>query len=112
MRREIWGYRRIEREEGSSLPGEIAPEVYAAEMEQAAKLMDWKGKWKGRGQWDENGWKRGLGMAIHTWTGRAGAGTCTIKVQPDGSVQTFANDVALPVWRAAATRDGEETIVQ
>jgi xanthine dehydrogenase YagR molybdenum-binding subunit len=75
---------------GSSLPGEIAPEVYAAEMEQAAKLMDWKGKWKGRGQWDDNGWKRGLGMAIHTWTGRAGAGTCTIKVQPDGSVQTFA----------------------
>ena len=75
---------------GSSLPGEIAPEVYAAEMEQAAGLMDWKGKWKGRGKWDEGGWKRGLGMALHTWAGRAGNGTCTLKVHPDGTVQTFA----------------------
>jgi hypothetical protein len=27
----------------------------------------------------------------------------------DGSVQTFANEIALSVWRAAATRAGGET---
>ncbi|HVJ66565.1 MAG TPA: molybdopterin cofactor-binding domain-containing protein, partial [Caulifigura sp.] len=75
---------------GSSLPKEMAPELYAAEMAKAAELMDWKGKWKGRGKWDDNGWKRGLGMSIHTWAGRAGNGTCTIKVHPDGTVETFA----------------------
>jgi xanthine dehydrogenase YagR molybdenum-binding subunit len=75
---------------GSSLPKEMAPEVYAAEMAKAAELMDWKGKWKGRGKWDDKGWKRGLGMSLHTWGGRAGNGTCTIKVHPDGTVETFA----------------------
>jgi xanthine dehydrogenase YagR molybdenum-binding subunit len=75
---------------GSSMPNEIAPEVYLAEMERAAELIEWKEKWKGRGQWEDGGWKRGLGMALHTWAGRAGAGTCTIKLHPDGTVQTFA----------------------
>jgi hypothetical protein len=28
----------------------------------------------------------------------------------DGSVQTFADGIALPVWRAAATRAGAETL--
>ncbi len=67
-----------------------AAEVYQAEMERAAELIDWRGKWKGRGQWDEGGWKRGLGMALHTWGGRAGGGSCTIKVHADGTVETFA----------------------
>jgi xanthine dehydrogenase YagR molybdenum-binding subunit len=66
------------------------PEVYRAEMEIAERLMDWKAKWKGRGKWEENGWKRGLGMALHTWGGRAGGGKCTIKVHQDGTVETFA----------------------
>lgn len=73
---------------GSQLPN--PPEVYKAEMEIAERLMDWKSKWKGRGKWEDNGWKRGLGMAIHTWGGRAGGGTCTIKVHQDGTVETFA----------------------
>ena len=75
---------------GSSLPGAIAPQVYAAEMLIAGQLMDWKTKWKGRGKWDDGGWKRGLGMSLHTWGGRAGNGTCTVKVHPDGTVETFA----------------------
>jgi xanthine dehydrogenase YagR molybdenum-binding subunit len=29
-------------------------------------------------------------MSLHTWAGRAGNGTCTIKVNPDGTVETFA----------------------
>ncbi|MGD9855751.1 MAG: xanthine dehydrogenase family protein molybdopterin-binding subunit, partial [Planctomycetaceae bacterium] len=65
-------------------------EVYQDEMQIAARLMDWKGKWKGRGKWDDGGWKRGLGMALHTWGGRAGGGSCTIKVHQDGTVETFA----------------------
>ncbi len=65
-------------------------EVYRDEMQIAARLIDWKAKWKGRGQWDDNGWKRGLGMAFHTWAGRAGSGTCTMKVHQDGTVETFA----------------------
>lgn len=65
-------------------------EVYQEEMQIAARLMEWKDKWKGRGNWEDGGWKRGLGMAIHTWGGRAGAGSCTIKVHQDGTVETFA----------------------
>ena len=75
---------------GSSLPGETAPEVYAAELEKAAELMEWKSKWKGRGEWTDGGWKRGMGISLHTWAGRAGQGTCTIKVHNDGTVETFA----------------------
>lgn len=75
---------------GTSLPKEAAPEIYAAEMAKAAELMGWKAKWKGRGKWDDGGWKRGLGMSLHTWGGGAGGGSCTIKVHPDGTVETFA----------------------
>lgn len=75
---------------GSSLPKEIAAKTYADEMAKAAELMGWREKWKGRGKWDDKGWKRGLGMSLHTWAGRAGNGTCTIKVHPDGTVETFA----------------------
>ncbi|MBX3439112.1 MAG: xanthine dehydrogenase family protein molybdopterin-binding subunit [Planctomycetaceae bacterium] len=73
---------------GSQL--ENPAEVYAEEMKIAERLMDWKAKWKGRGNWDDGGWKRGLGMAIHTWGGRAGGGTCIIKIHDDGTVQTFS----------------------
>ncbi len=65
------------------------PDIYAAEMETAAKLMDWKAKWHPRGKGGGKGAvKRGLGMALHQWGGRAGATTCLIKVHPDGAVET------------------------
>lgn len=67
------------------------PELYAAEMEIAAKLMDWKGKWHPRGKGDAQGSvKHGVGMALHTWGGRAGNGNCTVVVHPDGMVESFA----------------------
>jgi xanthine dehydrogenase YagR molybdenum-binding subunit len=74
----------------SGNPLSNAPEVYAAEMAIAERLMGWKSKWKGRGQWEDGGWKRGLGMALHTWAGRAGKGECTLKVHQDGTVEAFS----------------------
>src|SRR5262245_9147507 len=64
-------------------------EVYAAEMELAAKEIDWKKKWHPHGQSGKGPEKRGLGMALHRWGGGAGPCTCTVKIHPDGSVESF-----------------------
>jgi xanthine dehydrogenase YagR molybdenum-binding subunit len=66
------------------------PDVYAEQMKIGAELIDWKGKWHlhGKGAADK-GWKRGLGMALHTWGGRGHAAKTTIKVHPDGTVESF-----------------------
>jgi xanthine dehydrogenase YagR molybdenum-binding subunit len=64
-------------------------EVYAAEMEIAAKEIDWKKKWHAHGEGGKGPVKRGLGMALHRWGGGAGACTCTVKIHPDGSVESF-----------------------
>lgn len=65
-------------------------EVYAAEMEIGAKLIDWKEKWHPHGKGPKkDGVVQGLGMAIHTWGGRAHGATTRIKVHPDGAVETF-----------------------
>ena len=65
------------------------PDVYAEEMKIGAKLIDWKAKWHAHGKGGGKSVKRGLGMALHRWGGRAGATTCTVKVHPDGAVETF-----------------------
>ncbi|MEC7555737.1 MAG: molybdopterin cofactor-binding domain-containing protein, partial [Planctomycetota bacterium] len=65
------------------------PDVYAEEMKIGAKLIDWKAKWHAHGKGGGGAQKRGLGMALHQWGGRAGATTCTVKVHPDGAVETF-----------------------
>lgn len=64
-------------------------EVYAAEMEIAAKAIDWKAKWHPHGAGGKGPVKRGLGMALHRWGGGAGPSTCVVKVHPDGSVESF-----------------------
>ena len=64
-------------------------EVYAAEMDIAAKAIDWKAKWHPHGAGGKGPVKRGLGMALHRWGGGAGPCNCTIKVNPDGSVESF-----------------------
>lgn len=63
--------------------------VYAEEMKIAAKEIDWQAKAHPRGQGGRGPVKRGLGMALHTWGGGAGACTCNVKVHPDGSVESF-----------------------
>ncbi len=65
------------------------PDVYAAEMAIGAKLIDWKKNWHPHGvDAGKGAVKRGLGMAMHTWGGRAHAGTCSVKVNPDGTVES------------------------
>ncbi|MEX0718919.1 MAG: xanthine dehydrogenase family protein molybdopterin-binding subunit [Planctomycetaceae bacterium] len=68
--------------------------TYKAEMEVGARLIGWKEKWhahgKGQGEGPGGAVKRGLGMALHTWGGRAHAGLCTLKVHPDGTVESFS----------------------
>lgn len=63
--------------------------VYAAEMDIAAKAIDWRAKWHPHGESGKGPVKRGLGMALHRWGGGAGPCTCTVKVHPDGSVESF-----------------------
>ncbi|MFQ5733153.1 MAG: xanthine dehydrogenase family protein molybdopterin-binding subunit [Planctomycetaceae bacterium] len=67
------------------------PEVYAEEMKIAAKMIDWKGNWHPHGKGGGRGAvKRGLGMALHMWGGRAHGAKCTVKVHPDGAVESSA----------------------
>ena len=66
-------------------------DVYKSEMEIGAKLIDWKKNWHPHGKGEKNGpWKRGLGMALHTWGGAAHAAKCKVKVNPDGTVESTA----------------------
>jgi len=60
------------------------PEVYRAELEKAAELMDWKAKWHPRGDKSPGPVKRGLGLSMHTWGGRAHDSQCRVKIHPDG----------------------------
>ncbi len=63
-------------------------DVYAAEMEIAAKLMDWKAKWHPHGKAPRKGSVvSGLGMAIHTWGGGGQPSTTNITIHPDGGVE-------------------------
>lgn len=64
-------------------------DVYAAEMETAAKLMDWKAKWHLHGKGPADGAKvSGLGMALHMWGGAGHDSTCLLRIHPDGGVET------------------------
>ncbi|MCA9067706.1 MAG: xanthine dehydrogenase family protein molybdopterin-binding subunit, partial [Planctomycetaceae bacterium] len=65
------------------------PDVYKAEMEIGAELIGWKDKWHPHGKGEKKGpWKSGLGMALHQWGGAAHAGSCLVKVNPDGTVES------------------------
>ncbi|MGE0607390.1 MAG: xanthine dehydrogenase family protein molybdopterin-binding subunit [Pirellulales bacterium] len=65
-------------------------DVYADQMKVAAELMGWKDKWHAHGKGDADGdVVTGLGMALHTWGGGPHSSNCTIKVYPDGGVETF-----------------------
>jgi len=66
------------------------PSVYKAEMEIAAKLMDWKAKWRPHGKGQAKGSiVDGLGLAIHTWGGGAGQSACKVRIHPNGDVETM-----------------------
>ena len=63
-------------------------DVYAAQMEIAAKLIGWKDKWHPHGKSPRKGSvASGLGMALHTWGGGAQGSTTNITIHPDGAVE-------------------------
>jgi xanthine dehydrogenase YagR molybdenum-binding subunit len=69
--------------------GNPKPSLYKAEMELAAKLMDWKAKWHAHGKGTAKGSVvDGLGLAFHTWGGGAGQSSCKVRIHPTGDVET------------------------
>ena len=65
-------------------------EVYAEELQLAAKLMDWNAKWHPHGKGPKNGSVvEGLGIGLHEWGGNANSSTCLLKIHPDGGVETY-----------------------
>jgi xanthine dehydrogenase YagR molybdenum-binding subunit len=62
-------------------------DVYREELNIAADLMGWKKSWHPRGDQSSGPIKRGLGLSIHTWAGRAHASNCDVTIYPDGSVE-------------------------
>lgn len=69
-----------------SMLGERA-ELYRKELLKAAELMEWKKKWHPRGDRSPGVIKRGLGLSLHTWAGRAHNSDCRVSIHPDGSVE-------------------------
>jgi xanthine dehydrogenase YagR molybdenum-binding subunit len=66
------------------------PSVYAAELEIAARLIDWKAKWHPHGKGARRGdIVDGLGISLHTWGGGGHGSTCIVKIHPDGGVESF-----------------------
>ncbi len=61
--------------------------VYTEELNKAAELMDWQKKWHPRGDKTPGPIKRGVGLSIHTWSGRGHASNCNCTIHPDGSVE-------------------------
>ncbi|MFQ5720350.1 MAG: xanthine dehydrogenase family protein molybdopterin-binding subunit, partial [Acidobacteriota bacterium] len=62
-------------------------EVYRKELEIAADLISWRDHWHPRGNTTPGSFKRGLGLAIHTWGGRGHESNCDLTIHPDGSVE-------------------------
>ena len=62
------------------------PEVYRYEIDKCAEMIDWKNKWRKRGDSGSGPVKRGLGMSLHTWGGRPHDSTCEVRIEPDGGV--------------------------
>ena len=64
-------------------------DVYKAELERAAELMEWDDKYHAPGKGEGGVVKRGVGVAIHRWGGRAGNSSCNVKIHPDCGAEVF-----------------------
>ena len=70
--------------------GNPKPSLYREEFEIGAKLIDWKAKWHPHGKGQARGSVvDGLGCAMHTWGGGGGNSNCTVRVYPNGDVETM-----------------------
>lgn len=65
----------------------VRPEIYAAELDKAAELMEWSKKWHPRGQGSTGSIRRGVGVSVHTWAGGGNQSNCTVTIHPDGSTE-------------------------
>lgn len=69
--------------------GALRRTIYTEELRRAARLSKWYDKWHPPGQGGKGPIKRGIGMAMHTWGGRAQGGQpneTTITITRDGTV--------------------------
>lgn len=64
-------------------------ELYQQELDIGADLIDWKAKWHLHGKGGGGPVKQGLGLSLHTWGGGAHNSSCSLKIHPDGGVETF-----------------------
>jgi xanthine dehydrogenase YagR molybdenum-binding subunit len=60
--------------------------LYREQLEIASRLMDWKAKWRPRGQGASGPVRRGVGLSLHTWGGRGHRSRCEVELHPDGTV--------------------------
>lgn len=63
------------------------PAVYNEELEIAARLIGYKQKAHPRGDNSPGPIKRGIGIALHTWSGLGHNSECDVTINPDGSVE-------------------------
>ena len=61
-------------------------DIYESELKKCAELIGWKERWHPRGE-GKSPIKQGLGLALHTWGGRAHQSNCEVVVYPDGNVE-------------------------
>jgi xanthine dehydrogenase YagR molybdenum-binding subunit len=62
------------------------PQVYRAQLAQAAEMIRWKELWHPRGQGASGPVKRGLGIGVNTWFGLGHPSNCRTTIHPDGAV--------------------------
>ncbi|MBI3119264.1 MAG: xanthine dehydrogenase family protein molybdopterin-binding subunit [Candidatus Hydrogenedentes bacterium] len=63
-------------------------EVYAAQLDIAADLINYKEKAHLRGESGPGPLKRGLGISLHQWGGMGHPSECDVTINPEGSVET------------------------
>lgn len=62
-------------------------DVYAAELDRAAELMEWEDKYHAPGEGGNGAVKRGVGVAMHRWGGRSVKCSCQVTIHPDGGAE-------------------------
>ena len=61
--------------------------IYKEELRKAREMSDWKKNWHPRGDKTAGHIKRGMGVSMHTWGGRAHPSTCMVTISPDDSAE-------------------------